>query len=119
MKKYFFYALVAFSMVACGDDDADPVLTVTESTISVVAGADFSVSGVATDDLGISTVAIDSDGLGLSASANGSDLSETGAFGWTVTSDAATPEGAYEIIVTATDTGNNTATEIVTVNVTN
>ena len=120
MKNFFFGLLLCGALISCGDDDADPVLNITSSTnVIAVAGTDFDISGTATDDLGVSSVSINSDGLNLSGTVNAADLGPAGEFGWTITLDSMTVAGEYEITVTATDTGDNQAEEIVSVNVSN
>lgn len=120
MKKVFFSLCLCAFLFSCGDDDADPVLTISsEKTVNVLATEAFTVEGTATDDIGIASVTLNSDAIGISGTISGSDLDASGGqFSVTINLDVETPEGTYDLIVTAIDTGDNTDVETITVNVT-
>lgn len=118
MKKYLFCLFIAAGMISCGDDDANPVLTITSgTTYDVLAGESFDVVGTATDDLELVSVSFVSDGLGLNQSVSGADLAGSSGFTVTVNTDPTTPDGTYTLVITATDSGDNTDSESLTVNV--
>ncbi len=118
MKKILFSLLIISSIIACGDDDAAPVLTITSPTsFNINPGDIITLSGSATDDVELVNVLVESDGLGLSETIQGSALEANPNFEFAISTDMATPAGDYTITVTANDNNDQASSEEIAVTV--
>ena len=95
--------------------DQPPTVTITNPTSNSTVAGTVNVTANAADDAGVQRVEFRINGALL-----GTDTSATG--GWTVawnTANGSYPDGAYTVTATAVDTGNQSATHSVNVNVDN
>lgn len=106
-------------MVSCGDDDSNPVLTITspENGTVYAPGDMFEIIGTVTDDLEVVDISVSSSILEDDSFPNQTADPTTYDFTLNVpVSDQATA-GDYDITLTAKDSGGNTDAKTLTITV--
>lgn len=124
MKNLFYCLLASLFIMSCGEDDELPTITITSAnpaTVLVTAAESglAVLEGRATDDLGITNVAISSPSLQENILFSAEELDADGGFGIELNIPAGTPASSFDIEITATDTGGQTASATATYNITN
>ena len=103
------FVLVGCMIMSCSDDNGPSVtVNVTDDDSIYTAGEVVSYTVTATDDLGITLIAVNSTALGLTGSEDISPAEVSVSLTSTISTDATTPAGDYDIEITATDTDGNT-----------
>lgn len=110
-----FDAAAQYATAGCGSvgGDAPPQVDITQPTSGAAVSGSVTIEADATDDVGVSQVAFFADGSPLGIDADGAD-------GWSATWDTTSgPDGSTQLRAVATDTAEQTATDLLDVTVRN
>lgn len=119
VKFIAFFLAVGLFFASCSDEDKDaPVITITSPT----AGSQYTVSdtlqlrSMVTEDTKLALINVSST-LGLNTIITTFDTPTSHSHNINLLFDASTPVGLYDLVITATDDSDNTAEEIVQIEV--
>jgi len=116
--KTILFVLSVFAVISCGDDGS-PELTINspENGATYFPGDAFTISVSITDDVGVSSIRFEGELFADPLVETFAEARMTESIDLTLTLDAATPVGEYDIKIIATDTDSNTDDETITIKV--